>query len=209
LPADLLSRRPDVLAARTRVLAATDGRVAAHQAFYPDINLDATVGFTAIGLGNLFRSDDITYGAGPALHLPLFESKRLKAAYHAATADVDAATDSYNQTVLTAVQQVSDQLSQVQSLAQQLDDSHRLLDASEAAYQLAQRRYAAGLSNYLTVLNAETQALAARRNIVDVLAAQATARVELLLTCGGSFDPASLDAAHTSAAAATSARATP
>jgi NodT family efflux transporter outer membrane factor (OMF) lipoprotein len=191
LPADLLSRRPDVLAAKARVLAATEGRVAAHQAFYPDVNLSAFAGFTAIGLGNLFRSDDITYGGGPAIHLPLFESARLKSSYHRANAELDDAVDQYNAAVLTAIQQVADQLSLVQSSAHQLDDARRALAASEAAYELAKRRYDAGLANYLIVLNAESQALEARRSVVDITAAQATARVALLLTCGGSFDPAS------------------
>lgn len=203
LPADLLSRRPDVLAAKARVLAATEGRVAAHQAFYPDVNLSAFAGFTAIGLGNLFRSDDLTYGAGPAIHLPLFDSQRLKAAFHGSTAELDEATTEYNATVLAAIQQVADQLTQVQSTTAQLDQSRQLLAATEAAYKLAQQRYAAGLTGYLTVLNAETQALEARRNLVDVTSVQAEARVALILTCGGSFDPASPDPVRTAAATVT------
>jgi NodT family efflux transporter outer membrane factor (OMF) lipoprotein len=199
VPADLLAHRPDVLAAKARVLAATQGRVAAHQAFYPDVNLSAFAGQAAFGLGNLFRSDSAGYGAGPAIHLPLFDSQRLKAGYRAATADLDAATDEYNATVLNAVQQAADQLTLVQSTTQQLDDSKRLLAATEASYQLAQRRYAAGLGNYLSVLNAETQALEARRNMVDVLAAKATARVALVLTLGGSFETLPAAANHAAA----------
>src|SRR5262249_42049885 len=66
LPADLLARRPDVLASRQRIDAATSGQAAAKAAFYPDVNLTAFAGFTAIGAGNLFQSASATYGVGPA-----------------------------------------------------------------------------------------------------------------------------------------------
>ncbi len=71
-------------------------------------------------------------------------------------------------------------------------DQQTTLDASEAAYKLAEERYRAGLASYLSVLNAETQVLAARQAMVDIDAAQATARVTLLLALGGSFDPRSI-----------------
>jgi NodT family efflux transporter outer membrane factor (OMF) lipoprotein len=190
LPADLLARRPDVLAAKARVEAALAGRQAAHQAFYPDVNLSAFAGFAAIGLDNLLRTDDAVYGGGPAVHLPLFESGSLKSRYHAATAELDSAIAIYNETVLNAVQQTADQLSLLRSYTQQLAQSRQTLTASEEAYRLAERRYDAGLDNYLNVLNAETRVLDARRGYISVLSAQATARVGLLLALGGSFDPA-------------------
>ncbi len=87
LPADLLGRRPDILAARARVEAATAERTAARAAFYPNVNLSAFAGFQAIGLDNLFKAENRTYGAGPAISLPLFESHRLKSQFNAATAD--------------------------------------------------------------------------------------------------------------------------
>ena len=194
LPIDLLARRPDVLAARARVDASVQGQAAAKAAFYPDINLSAFAGFAAIGLDNLFRSGDRSYGAGPAIHLPLFDAQRLKAAYRGAAADADAAVAAYNETVLEAVRQTADQLTLIASTRQQLDESAQLLAASEDAYRIAELRYRKGLTGYLNVLNAETAVLAARRTQVDLLAAQAIARVTLLLALGGSFDPDSLNA---------------
>jgi NodT family efflux transporter outer membrane factor (OMF) lipoprotein len=194
LPLDLLRRRPDVLAARARVDAAISGQAAAKAAFYPDINLTAFAGFGAIGLDNLFRSGDRTYGAGPAIHLPLFDAQRLKAAYRGAAAEADAAVAAYNETVLQAVQQTADQLTLIASYRQQLNESSQALAASEDAYRIAELRYRNGLTGYLNVLNAETSVLNARRTQVDLVAAQAIARVTLLLALGGSFDPDSINA---------------
>ena len=189
MAADLLGRRPDVLAAKARIDATTAGRAAAKAAFYPNINLSAFAGFQAIGLDNLLTSPSRVYGAGPAISLPLFESTRLKSAFNAATAEEDASIASYNDVVVKAVQQVADQLSLVKSSAGQLEQAQASLQAAEEAYRLAQKRYEAGLSNYLSVLTTETQVLNARTTFVDVQHSQAIARVSLLLATGGDFDP--------------------
>lgn len=191
LPADLLGRRPDILAARARVEAATSERAAARAAFYPNVNLSAFAGFQAIGLNNLFQANNRTYGIGPAISLPLFESKRLKSEFNTATAMQDEAVSSYNGVVLAAVQQVADQLSQVNYSAQQLQQARATLTAAEEAYRLAQKRYEAGLANYLSVLTTETQVLNARTTFIDILHQQALARVSLLLAVGGNFTAAS------------------
>src|ERR1700722_18305444 len=81
LPADLLGHRPDVLAARDRIEAARAGQAAAKAAFYPDINLAAFAGTTAVGFDNLFHGSSGAYGAGPAIHLPLFDAGRPRAEY--------------------------------------------------------------------------------------------------------------------------------
>ncbi len=189
LPADLLSRRPDVLAAIARVHAATAGQAAAKAAFYPDISLRSFVGFQAAGLGRLFDHESAAYGVGPALHLPVFEAQRLKAGYRGASADVDAAIAAYNDAVLNAVREVSDQLTLNDLLSRQIVEARQFRDAADAAHRLAQHRYAAGLTSQLAVLNAETQVLIARRDLLTLNANLVIARVSLLLTLGGSFDP--------------------
>lgn len=189
LTLDLLSRRPDILAAKARVEAATAGRAAAKAAFYPDINVKAFVGLQAVGLDKLVDSGSTIYGAGPALHLPVFDSQRLKAGYIGATAELDGAVASYNETVLKAVRDVADQLSRLESLKRQLVETRQTSDATEAAYRLAQNRYKAGLSSQLAVLNAETQVLNTRRDLVSLNTQLLITRVTLLLNFGGSFDP--------------------
>jgi len=190
LPLDLLSRRPDILAAKARVDAAASGRAAAKAAFYPDINLKAFVGLQAVGLDKLLESGSTVYGAGPALHLPIFDSQRLKAGYFNATAELDGAIASYNDTVLKAIRDVADQLSRNESLNHQLVEVKQVLTASEAAYKLALHRYQAGLVSQLVVLNAESNVLNARRDLVSLSSQLLITRVTLLLTLGGSFDPA-------------------
>ncbi len=189
LTADLLGRRPDVLAARHRIEAARAGGAAAKAAFYPDINLAAFAGTSAVGLGNLLQGASASYGAGPAVHLPVFDAGRLRAEYRGAAAEIDEAVAAYNQSVLRAVQETSDQLSLIESLNDRIVQQQRSLNDAEVAYRLAEERYQAGLSGYLTVLNTETAVLSARREHVALLSDQAIARVNLLLAVGGSFDP--------------------
>lgn len=190
LPADLLARRPDILAAKARIDAATAGREAAHAAFYPDVDLKAFVGTQAIGLDKLFDGGSLIYGVGPALHLPLFDAKRLRAGYKEATAELDASVASYNSTVLTAVRETADQLTLNDSLTRQIEQAEQTFSAARGAYDLAQKRYEAGLSTQLVVLDAESRVLDAKRALVALNANRLLSRVNLLLTLGGSFDPA-------------------
>jgi NodT family efflux transporter outer membrane factor (OMF) lipoprotein len=200
LPVDLLSRRPDILAARSRVSSAQAGLDAARADFYPNINLVAFAGTAAVGLDKLFHGDSAALGAGPALHLPVFDAGRLRANYRANTADIDIAVTAYNQAVLTAVQETADQLSDIASLNSSLVEQQQSLDDAEVAFRLATERYNAGLTTYLTVLTTETQVLDARRQRVDLEATRASARVRLLIDVGGDFQP------DPSAPAATAAR---
>jgi len=189
LPINLLARRPDVLAARQQIEAADAQRLAARAAFYPDVNLRGLAGFGAFGLHNLVEWSARGYGAGPFLSLPLFDGGRLRGDYRTSEAQLDLAIATYDDTVVRAVQQVADQLTSLDALAREQSDQQRTLEATEAAYSLAEERYRAGLASYLSVLNAETQVLLARQTMVDIVAAQINSRVTLLLAVGGSFDP--------------------
>ena len=190
LPADLLGHRPDVLAARSRIEAARSDQAAAKAAFYPNFNLAAFAGSSSIGvLSNLLQGASASDGAGAALHLPLFDAGRLRAQYRGSAAQSDEAVAVYDQSVLQAVRETSDQLSQVATLGAQIMQQQRSSDDAEVAYQLAEERYRAGVSGYLTVLNTESAVLNARRERVELVCGQAIARVSLLLAVGGSFDP--------------------
>jgi len=188
LPINLLARRPDVLSARLSVDAADAERLAAKAAFYPDVSLRALAGVGAFGLNNLVQGSARGYGAGPLISLPLFDGGRLRAQYRGSEAQLDAAIAAYDDTVLRAVQQTSDQITRLDALAREKIDQQQTLDATEAAYKLAEERYTAGLASYLTVLNSETQVLNARQSMVDIQTSLAVSRVTLLLAVGGSFD---------------------
>ena len=187
LPFDLLARRPDILAAHMRIVSARAGLAAAKAAFYPDVNLLAFAGTEAVGLDNLFHGSSRTYGVGSALHLPIFDAGKLRALYRGSSAEVDLAVSTYNQTVLEAVQQTADQISDIVALDSGLRQQQQSLDAAEDAFRLATDRYRAGLTTYLSVLTTETEVLSARRQRVDLLSARDIARVTLLIDVGGDF----------------------
>ncbi len=189
LPVDLLARRPDILASRLRVDSAWAGLRATRADFYPNIDLLGLAGSQAIGLDNLFHSRAAAFGVGPALHLPVFDAGRLKAKYRAGIADIDIALTAYNQNVLTAIQETSDQLSNIGSLDASLVEQQRSLDDAEEAFRLATDRYKAGVATYLTVLATETEVLSERRQHIDLEWARASARVTLLIDVGGDFRP--------------------
>src|SRR3546814_94578 len=125
LPADLLARRPDISSAQERIAAAAAGREVARKAFYPDINLQALVGVQAIGLGNLFSDDAVTYGAGPAIHLPIFQGGKLRAEHAGETARLDEAVAEYNTEILTAVREAADALEQHARRRRDLTRQHK------------------------------------------------------------------------------------
>jgi NodT family efflux transporter outer membrane factor (OMF) lipoprotein len=187
LPFDLLARRPDILAAHSRIVSSRGGMAAAKAAFYPDIDLLAFAGTSAIGFDHLFHGSARTYGVGSALHVPIFDAGRLKALYRGSTADVDLAVSAYNQTVVEAVQQTADQISNIAAVDSGLQRQEQSLDAAEDAFRLATERYRAGLTTYLTVLTTQTEVLSARRQRVELLSVRDMARVTLLIDVGGDF----------------------
>ena len=189
LPADLLGRRPDILAALARVDAAAKGREAAHADFYPDINLSAAIGFQAIGLSNLISGNAFTMGVGPAIHLPIFDAGKIRAQYAGATAALDVAVSDYNNAVLSAVKQASDAMTQVKSLAAQRADQQAALDSATRAFKLAEERYTDGLSDQIPMLTAEATLLTARQQMAGLVAENAIQRITLLLSVVGGFNP--------------------
>jgi NodT family efflux transporter outer membrane factor (OMF) lipoprotein len=187
LPADLLSRRPDILAARARIAAAAKGREAAHAEYYPDINIVALAGFQSIGLANLISGDSFTTGLGPAIHLPIFDAGKIRADYAGATAQLDVAVADYNGAVVGAIKQTADAMTQVQSLEARRGEAQDALDSASRAFALAQDRYRLGLANQLPMLAAEASVLAARQQMAALIAQTTVQRVTLLLAAGGAF----------------------
>ncbi|QXZ11064.1 efflux transporter outer membrane subunit [Comamonas sp. Y33R10-2] len=187
LGADLLGRRPDVVAARWRVEAATQGINAAKADFYPDVNLSAFVGLNALGFDRLFQASSRQMGITPALRLPIFDGKRLRAQLRGKQADLDTAIAQYNGAVLDAVKQAGDSIASVQSLQRQQSLQTESLSKAERAYDFAVQRYRAGLGNQITVLNTETQLITQRRLTVDLRARELDTRVALAAALGGGW----------------------
>ena len=187
LPFDLLGRRADVAAARWRVEAATQDMGSARAQFYPSVNLVAFAGFSSIGLDKLLDAGSSQWGVGPALRLPLFDGGRLRANLRGKAADLDAAIESYNATVLDAVRDVADQLSSQQSIRRQLVEQASVQALAQTHYDLALQRFGAGVVNVLAVLNAEQALLSQRRQTIDLNARALDTQVALMRALGGGY----------------------
>jgi NodT family efflux transporter outer membrane factor (OMF) lipoprotein len=196
LPADLLARRPDILAAQARIEASISGRKVARTAFYPDVNLMGLAGWASIGLSPLFSASSLNYGVGPAIHLPIFDAGKLRAEYASATAQLDLSVADYNAAVLSAVKQTADALTQSRSLAAQLREEHQALAAVEDGSRIAEARYRRGISPQINVLDLQNTLLDARRQQALLDGEAANARVALLLAVGGGFNFKTGNAAH-------------
>jgi NodT family efflux transporter outer membrane factor (OMF) lipoprotein len=187
VPADLVGRRADIVAARWRVEAAA-GDVAAQRAeFYPNVNLTAFIGLSTLGLDRLLRAGSEQWGVGPAISLPIFDAGRLRAALRGRTADLDTAVEIYNGTLVDAIHDVADQISSSQSVVRQQREQDAAQASAEAAYDLATQRYRAGIGSYLTVLAAETNVIAQRRLTTDLRARAIDSQVLLVRALGGGY----------------------
>ncbi|QGW83323.1 efflux transporter outer membrane subunit [Variovorax paradoxus] len=202
IPADLLGRRADIAAARWRVEAATSDVANAKTQFYPNVNLTAFAGFQSLGFGKLLKSGSEQWGVGPAIHLPIFEGGQLRANLRGKAADLDAAIESYNATVIDAVRDAADQASSAQSIARQQAEQRDAQTAAEGAYDIAVQRYRAGLGNYLNVLTAETAVLAQRRLAVDLAARALDTQVGLARALGGGWQAPATATANAPASSA-------
>lgn len=190
LPAELVGRRPDVVAQRWRVEAAARDIDVAKAGFYPNVDLLAFAGFGSIGLNNLLQGSSRMAGIGPAISLPVFDAGRLRSSLAARDAEFDAAAEQYNATLVNALRDVADQVAARRALDIRLQHNQAALSRFEESYRLAELRYQQGLANYLTVLIVEEQVLSQRRQIADLQASQRSVAVGLIRALGGGYQPA-------------------
>jgi len=188
VPADLVSRRPDIVAARWQVEAEMHDVKEAKAEFFPDVNLSAGFGFDAFGWGKFFTSASRQAQFGPAVHLPIFDAGALRSQLKGRYADFDLDVANYNQTLINALSEVATQISTIRSIDQQSGDAQRALDASTKAYQLAVIRYKAGLSEQLQVLNADQNRLAAEQTVTNLKMRRRDMQIGLIKALGGGFD---------------------
>ena len=189
LPASLIGRRPDVLAARYDVEANAAGIEAARAAFYPDIDLLAFAGVQSFGFRALLHGNSGTFGAGPALTLPIFEGGRLRAALRARNSAYNAAVAAYDDTVVGALAEVSDALTQIDALSRERDWQRQALERAQQTYDVETRRYAKGITGYLDVLLAQGRLLEDRTSVAQADASFAIEHVRLITALGGASTP--------------------
>jgi NodT family efflux transporter outer membrane factor (OMF) lipoprotein len=186
LQAELLGRRPDVVAARLRAQAGVDRTKVAKAAFYPNVNLSGLLIGLVPDLGALSNSANVA-AAGPAFSLPIFEGGRLEGQYKGARADHAAAVADYDRAVTQALHDVADVSVSQKALATRLASGREALTASEAAHRIARARYEGGLSTYLEVLRAEDALIANRRAVADLETRAFVLDIALVRALGGGF----------------------
>ncbi|WP_309137372.1 efflux transporter outer membrane subunit [Pseudomonas sp. LS44] len=187
LPAELLGRRPDVIAARWRVEAASKDIQSAKTSFYPNLNLSAMAGLAAGHFDEMFRGSSRFYQVAPAISLPIFDGGRLRANLAGINADYDLAVAQYNKTVIAALGEVSDNLSQLRSMQLRIGAQQQARDIAKSNFALATRRYGEGIGNYLDVLSVEQQLLVSERLLAELNAMQLDTSVRLVQALGGGF----------------------
>ncbi|MDV7211275.1 efflux transporter outer membrane subunit [Azotobacter beijerinckii] len=188
LPLELLGRRPDVVARRWQVAAEARGIEVAKADFYPNVNLVAFLGASSTTgdmLNFLTNGSKLTYGIGPTLSLPVFDGGRRRGKLSEATAAYDLAVEQYNQTLVAALKGVSDQLIRLHSLHEQEIFVGHGLETAERRYQLAEEAYRRGLTDYRSVLEAQSQLFDQQFLEQQIHAAHLTAQADLWVELGG------------------------
>ncbi|TSP11828.1 efflux transporter outer membrane subunit [Cupriavidus campinensis] len=194
LPAELIGRRPDVVAQRWRVEAASHDIRAAKAEFYPNISLNAFAGLQSLSLSDFLTAGSRTFGIGPALSLPIFDRGRLRANLGVRQAEYDAAAEQYNATLVTALHDVVNQLVSLRWLAERANEQQQALQLTQEAYDMAVSRYRSGVGNYLQVLSAEGQVLQQKQLLIDIETQERTLHLELIRALGGGYDTATAPA---------------
>lgn len=189
LPADLIGRRPDVAARRWGVEATGKQIEAAKAAFYPDINLMAFIGFQGIGFSNFLKGDSAIRGIGPAISLPIFDGGRLRSNLGVRTAAYDIAVESYNGTLIHALESVANTLAVAQSLQQQKTLNDGALVTASKARTLASKGFAAGMTDFLVLLNSEVALLTQQQQRAQITARMLESHAALMLALGGGYQP--------------------
>ena len=188
VPSQVLERRPDIAAAERRVAEANARIGVAKSAFFPALTLSGQGGLASTGLGDLFSLPSRIWAFGASLAGTLFDGGQRQAQVEQSLAAYEGYVAMYRQTVLTAFQEVEDQLAAVRILSQERQQQDAAVVASRRFLTLAQDRYRYGVDSYLNVITAQTTLLSNQRTALNVRMSQMTASVQLIKALGGGWD---------------------
>jgi outer membrane protein, multidrug efflux system len=187
LPADLLARRPDIDEADRNVAAATAQIGVAKTASLPHISLTGLAGFESVGIGSLFTWQNSIASLAASALTPLFNGGRNRAGVDQATAVFRGSLAQYEKTVLTAYQEVEDQLAALRILSGQAQSEADAVADATRAEEIAMNRYKAGLVGYIDVLTAQTTLLSNERVAAQISGQRMVATVVLVKALGGGW----------------------
>lgn len=187
VPSTLLQRRPDIAAAERRVAQANAQLGVAQAAFFPSIRLSGSAGLGAASVGDLFSASALAWSLGASLAQAIFDAGARAAQVEGARAGLAEAAARYRQTVLSAFQDVEDQLVASRILQQQLVLREEAAQAANLVEQQVLNRYQAGQVNYTEVITAQVTAHNARRAVAQALSDRQVSGVALIQALGGGW----------------------
>ena len=192
LPSQLLERRPDIAAAERRTAAANAQIGIARAAWFPTLSLGATGGYASGSFSKLFEVPNRFWSLGPDLAGTLIDFGARHYQVRAAIANYDQSVATYRQTVLSAFQDVEDNLATLAVLARESVAERAAADAAAETLTITQNQYKAGTVDYLNVVSAQNASLSAERAWRDITNRSLAASVNLLKALGGGWSAASL-----------------
>src|ERR1022692_4918899 len=187
VPSRLLERRPDIAAAERRVAEANGQIGVARAAYYPTITLSGAAGYQSTSVKDFFSAPGLALAVGSTLAQTLFDGGLRKAVTEQSRAIYQGTVANYRQTVLTAFQEVEDNLSTLRILSQELQQQNAAVAASQRYLTLANVRYKSGIEIYLDVMTAQTTLLSNQRTALNLQMEQLTTSVELIKALGGGW----------------------
>ncbi|MDZ4075914.1 MAG: efflux transporter outer membrane subunit [Hylemonella sp.] len=185
LPSQVLVRRPDVLAAEQRLLAANANIGAARAAFFPRIALTASAGTASREIEGLFKSGSDAWSFTPSISLPIFDYGRNSSNLDLATVRKNIAVADYERTVQQAFREVADLLVARDQLAEQLKAVEAQERSQQRAADIAQARYRQGVGSFLEVLDAQRQLFTVQQSLIQVRRTMWSAAAQLYKALGG------------------------
>ena len=187
VPSELLERRPDVAAAERGMAQANAQIGVAVAAYYPNIVLSASGGFGTSMISNWFTWPSRFWSVGPSLAETIFDAGLRRATVQQFQANYDQTVANYRETVLTAFQQVEDNLAALRILSETIAEQDAAVDAAAESLREATIRYKAGVDPYLNVIVAQTTLLNDQQTAVNFRMQQMVASVQLIKALGGGW----------------------
>jgi len=188
LPSELLERRPDIASAERSVAQANAQIGIAKTAFFPTITLSASAGLQSVSPAKWLEWPSRIWSVGPSLAQTIFDGGSRRATVQQFQAAYDQTVANYRETVLTAFQQVEDNLAALRILVQVIEQQNGAIDAAGRNLEEAEVRYKAGLDPYLNVIAAQTALLNDQQAVVNFRSQQMVASINLIKALGGGWD---------------------
>lgn len=187
VPAELLRRRPDIVEAEEQVAASAAAMGIARKEFLPTLTINGSIGTSAHDAGNLFKGRSLTYSIAPTLSWTLFDGMARRASVASAQEQMMAEIDSYNATVMNAVEEVDNCVSTYMATLKKIDYLNSLIDSSSITLDLSLDLYKRGLNPFTDVMQAQMTVLSNNNSLLEAKGSALTALIALYEALGGGW----------------------